>query len=116
MGTIQAIPTTYHGVEFRSKLEARVAACLDQFHLTWFYEHEGYTLSTGERYLPDFWLPNIRTYIEVKGDHGEREHKPRQFALDLTGQSEDQFNDKEWLYPDDPCPDCSRRQGLRRYG
>jgi len=63
---IKAIPTTYKGIEFRSKLERNVAACLDAAKVEWTYEQEGYDLG-GEWYLPDFWLPKAKQFIEVKG-------------------------------------------------
>ena len=63
---IRAIPTKYKNIEFRSKLEASVAACLDAAGVEWTYEQEGYDLD-GVWYLPDFWLPKARQFIEVKG-------------------------------------------------
>lgn len=36
--------------------------------MRWEYEKEGYRLSNGEWYLPDFWLPELRTWVEVKGE------------------------------------------------
>lgn len=104
--SLKAIPTTYANVDFRSRLEARVALMLDTHDIEWRYESEGYELSDGSRYLPDFFLPQIRTYIEVKGDHGERTEKPRQFAIDLTGWNERGFGvdadnnlDQAWMHP-----------------
>jgi hypothetical protein len=63
---LRAIPTRYGDVEFRSKLEANVAACLDAAGVEWSYEQEGYDLA-GVWYLPDFWLPRARQFVEVKG-------------------------------------------------
>lgn len=66
--TIKALPTTYAGVEFRSRIEARWALFFDQLGVTWAYEPEGYALPSGN-YLPDFWLPSISggCWFEVKG-------------------------------------------------
>ena len=64
---IKSIPTKYRDVLMRSKLEARVAAKFDALGIEWSYEPEGYDLD-GVWYLPDFWLPRIRTIVEVKGN------------------------------------------------
>lgn len=63
---IKAIPTTYKGTRFRSKLEARYASALDRYEVEWVYEVEGYEYG-GIRYLPDFYLPEMNTLLEVKG-------------------------------------------------
>lgn len=65
MTQIQPIPTTYRGVRFRSRLEARWAVFYDALGLEWHYEHEGYQLPSGW-YLPDFWLPSLGVWIEIK--------------------------------------------------
>lgn len=64
---IQAIPTMYRGVQFRSRLEARWAVFFDALGVEWHYEHEGYQLPSGW-YLPDFWLPKLRggCFVEIK--------------------------------------------------
>jgi predicted nuclease of restriction endonuclease-like RecB superfamily len=58
---------TYHGVEFRSKLEARFAQHLDALGETWVYEPRIYGPS-GRGYLPDFQIVSASrpTFIEVK--------------------------------------------------
>ncbi len=66
MMKIKAIPTTYNGVNFRSKLEASWAMWLDEQKIVWSYEPEGFDIG-GVWYLPDFYLPEINTIIEVKG-------------------------------------------------
>jgi len=63
---IKAIPTKYRGVKFKSKLEASWAKWLDTKSIIWSYESEGASVNN-EWYLPDFWLPEIRTILEVKG-------------------------------------------------
>lgn len=60
-----AIPTTYNGVTFRSRLEARWARLLDLLEIEWKYEPEGYEWDS-IRYLPDFWLPTGETFLEIK--------------------------------------------------
>jgi hypothetical protein len=64
---IKAIPTTYHNTKFRSKLESEWAKWLDQYDIKWAYEMQGFDLENGTWYLPDFYLPEVDTFIEVKG-------------------------------------------------
>jgi hypothetical protein len=63
---LKAIQTIYKGTRFRSKLEASYAKTLDSLHVRWTYETNGYHLGK-TKYLPDFWLPDINTFLEVKG-------------------------------------------------
>lgn len=62
----KALPTDYAGFTFRSRTEARWAVFFDALHLKWDYEPQGFEFN-GERYLPDFWLPHIDSWLEVKG-------------------------------------------------
>lgn len=72
---IKAIETRYKGYRFRSRLEARWAVFLDALNEEWQYEPEGYDLPSG-RYLPDFWLPRMDLWLEIKGiEPNERELK-----------------------------------------
>lgn len=71
MPSIRAIPTAYEGISFRSRLEARWAVFFDQLKIRWEYEPEGFQLPNGERYLPDFWLPDLGCYCEVKPIGGD---------------------------------------------
>lgn len=69
---LKAIDTRYAGHLFRSRLEARWAVVLDHLQIRWQYEAEGYEFSGGTRldgicYLPDFWLPDLNTFLEIKG-------------------------------------------------
>ena len=60
------IETLYAGCRFRSRLEARWAIFLDALGVLWEYEIEGFDLD-GLWYLPDFWLPSLEAWLEVKG-------------------------------------------------
>lgn len=64
---MKAIETRYKGYRFRSRLEARWAVFFDAAGITWEYEPEGFKLDDGTSYLPDFWLPQVRMWAEVKG-------------------------------------------------
>jgi len=63
--TIQAIPTRFDGRYFRSRLEARWAAYFNALDIRYDYEPEGFQ-ADGLRYLPDFWLPKIGLFAEIK--------------------------------------------------
>jgi hypothetical protein len=63
---IQAIQTEYNGYLFRSRLEARWAVFFDTLGLPYNYEHEGFDLKGFGYYLPDFWLPDLECFAEVK--------------------------------------------------
>lgn len=63
---IKPIETVYKGYKFRSRLEARWAVYFDTLNLPWEYEKEGYDLGDGIWYLPDFWLPSVKMWAEVK--------------------------------------------------
>lgn len=63
---MKAIETRYNKRFFRSRLEARWAVYFDKLSVKWIYEPEGYELPNGERYLPDFYLPDHGIYVEVK--------------------------------------------------
>lgn len=66
MNNLKAIETEYKGYRFRSRLEARWAVFLDAIDEPWHYEHEGFDLKCGY-YLPDFWMPRMGCFFEVKG-------------------------------------------------
>ena len=71
MGEIKPIETFFKGDRFRSRLEARWAVFFDALGIEYNYEQQGYRMSNGDCYLPDFYLPNSNYYVEVKGfnDH-----------------------------------------------
>ena len=68
---INPIPTTYAGCAFRSRLEARWAVLFDALGIDWLYEPQGFNVAEREgrrhAYLPDFYLPANRLWVEVKG-------------------------------------------------
>jgi hypothetical protein len=65
---LQAIETIYKDYRFRSRLEARWAVFFDAMGIKWEYEIEGFLLDDGTKYLPDFWLPETQSWLEVKPD------------------------------------------------
>ncbi len=64
--TIKAIETIYKGYRFRSRLEARWAVFFDEIDIKYEYEPDGF-IKGNYRYLPDFYLPETETWVEVKG-------------------------------------------------
>ena len=72
MVTVKAIETSYHGYHFRSRLEARWAVFFDSLEIPFRYEPEGFDLD-GIWYLPDFYLPKHRCWIEIKPDLPSKE-------------------------------------------
>lgn len=75
---LRPIPTDYRGTRFRSRLEARWAMFFDEMGLGWLYEPEGFRFDAVEwlgvrhgdvGYLPDFFIPSIETWVEIKPQH-----------------------------------------------
>ncbi len=62
----------YKGITFRSALEADWARTFDALGIYWQYEPMALQLPSGQLYLPDFFLPNLHCWAEVKGPHWER--------------------------------------------
>jgi len=65
---IKPIETRAYGHRFRSRLEARWAVAFTEAAIEWQYEPEGFDLGDAGFYLPDFWLPQVQTWAEVKPD------------------------------------------------
>lgn len=72
---IRPIQTEYNGYLFRSRLEARWAVFFDVMRYDYEYEPEGFDLGPDGLYLPDFWLPQVEMYAEVKPTHLSIEEK-----------------------------------------
>lgn len=81
---LKAIPTRFDGYVFRSRLEARWAVFFKALGVPYEYEPEGFELSDGTHYLPDFWLPTLRMWAEVKPAPftDEEDRKARLLAAD----------------------------------
>lgn len=87
--TIAAIETRYAGCRFRSRLEARWAVVFDHLQLEWEYEPQGYTIpslvGSSVPYLPDFWLPGLGCWCEVKGELAADDLRMLVLAASRTG-------------------------------
>lgn len=77
---IRALSTRYAGVRFRSRAEARWALFFDAIGLSWQYEFDGFLIREGA-YLPDFWLPEVRLFFEVKGAQPTDEERAKCASL-----------------------------------
>jgi hypothetical protein len=79
MNELKPIVTRHAGYLFRSRLEARWSLFLSRLNVEYDYEPEGFDLTTvrvpaptvelpgkDAWYLPDFWLPAQKTWLEVK--------------------------------------------------
>lgn len=65
---MRVLETFYRGYRFRSRLEARWAVFMDSLAVKFVYEPEAFELG-GVSYLPDFWVPHIKSFIEIKPEH-----------------------------------------------
>lgn len=90
--SIKPIPMTFRGVRFRSTLEADWAATLESWDIHWLYEPEAVRVAQGPDYLPDFWLPSLHVWAEVKGPLDDRIHKPRELQRALEEDHEGEWD------------------------
>jgi hypothetical protein len=82
------IQTKYKGYRFRSRTEARWAVFFDTLGLDWKYEFEGFDLGKYGFYLPDFWLPDVKMWAEVKAEQfTEEEFDKASKLVEITGFS-----------------------------
>lgn len=81
--SITPIETRYSGYRFRSRTEARWAVFFDHAGILWQYEPQGIicpdrlnlTGGYAQSYLPDFYLPDLDMWVEVKGSWNSDESK-----------------------------------------
>lgn len=96
-----ALPTEYHGVTYRSQTEARWAVFFNALGVQFSYEPETISLSSGAKYLPDFFIKDFNAYFEVKPSSEEivteEATKSRCLAHDRPGQ-------RVWLAMGGPAP------------
>lgn len=93
---IKAIDTVYKGYKFRSRLEARYAVFFDALGLKFEYEKEGYEFGS-IRYLPDFYFPDYKFWIETKPtDASEAEIEKAGLLAAHTDQSVYLFQEEPW--------------------
>lgn len=73
----KAIPTTYNGTNYRSRLESKFARMLDALHVRFVYEPMRVRTADKGSYTIDFFLPDQQLYVELKPKrpHVEEERK-----------------------------------------
>jgi len=87
MKSIKAIDTIYRGYRFRSRLEARWAVFMDSINVRFEYEGEGFAFD-GYAYLPDFFLPDMDCFLEIKPtDPSEEEVTKAILLCEHTGKN-----------------------------
>ena len=104
---MKAIETTYQGRRYRSRTEAKWAVFFNELMLPFEYEKEGFVIG-GVPYLPDFWLPTIGVWLEIKGERAE----PEKVALVRGLANETGKAAVIWQ----GLPDLNLTQGGSRYG
>ncbi len=77
---MRIIETFFDGYRFRSRLEARWAVFFNTLGVKYEYEKEGYDLD-GVWYLPDFWLPELDFFVEIKGKEPTKEEERKRLLL-----------------------------------
>lgn len=86
----EPIVTVFNSISYRSRTEARWAVFFTHLGLQFHYEPETIKLSSGQRYLPDFYIDDFGTYFEVKPANDdivtEECVKARQLSEDRSGQ------------------------------
>jgi len=65
---MEAVETVYDGRVFRSRTEALWAALFDALKVPYEHEPQAFQIDPDVWYLPDFWLPEQETWVEIKGD------------------------------------------------
>jgi hypothetical protein len=66
LSSMKIIETNYDGHRFRSRTEARWAVFFKTAGIQYEYEKEGVVVD-GKPYLPDFWLNEMKLWMEIKG-------------------------------------------------
>lgn len=84
---IQPQETSFRGIRYRSKTEAKWAVFFSVLGVDYRYEETAFKLETGDMYLPDFFIQEFNAYLEVKPDSDlivtEECKKARQLAKEL---------------------------------
>lgn len=65
--------TYYRGIKFRSRWEVYIAKLLVNSEINFLYEPAKFKLPLGITYIPDFYLPSYKMWIEVKGSLSKRD-------------------------------------------
>lgn len=69
---ISAIPTSYKGIQLKSRMEAQCAVLFDKLGWEWEYEKYSLMLPSGTTFIPDFWIPKLQMLVECRGYESAR--------------------------------------------
>lgn len=83
-----ASPFIYNDLRFRSRLEAQWACYFEALRIEFDYEPTCFTLTDGRFFTPDFYLPALDVYLEVKPDTAMIRDAERDKADRLAGERE----------------------------
>lgn len=75
----------YGSTRMRSGYEIFYASILDENKIDWEYEPETFKIGNGIRYTPDFYLPKIDTWVEIKGKMTDKNRQKISLFRRLTG-------------------------------
>lgn len=78
----RSLQTVYSGWFFRSRTEARWSVFFEYLGVRYEYEPQMFMLD-GMVYMPDFFLPDVKTWVEIKGvaPNGEEREKCRRLSV-----------------------------------
>jgi hypothetical protein len=79
--------TKFHGIIYKSRLEARWAVFFESLGIPYQYEPEGFEWGI-TKYLPDFYLPQQDYFIEVKGSYPDEEALEKGIMLSEATQKD----------------------------
>lgn len=87
----RAKATNYHGVWFKSNLEAKVAQALDALGIAWEYERRCFRDERFpyDQFTPDFHLPSNGTYVEACGVFDARHSSNVRVLCEIVGSTRD---------------------------
>ena len=83
---ITALPAKYAGTRYRSRMEARWAVFMDHMGIKFEYESEGFELG-GVCYLPDFYIPKLDVFMEIKNPLAENGGRKPKILAEKSGKN-----------------------------
>jgi hypothetical protein len=104
---MKPIETIHSGYRFRSRLEARWAVFFETLGIKYRYEDDGFPLKDGTWYLPDFWLPELRKFVEIKPENPSLDEAKKCCGLaKATGNECMLIFGQPWMHERKAARDC----------
>ena len=88
----------HNGVKFRSSWELFLSLVLVESNLQWVFEPKRFFLGNRISYLPDFFIPSMNLFIEVKGWMRDRDATKIRLFQETQSHRLIVFNEKEISY------------------